>query len=187
MTLAQIMKLALRQLDEDIEDISEHDELFRAYANMGNQIIMKSYYQPREIVMLRSDENGRLYYAGMGIRRVLSLTDAYGRTHPFRVSPDAEFLEVAAADTEMSAVCEMEVKRLVRDDDEPDFPEEEHFALADYICYRKLSAGNAAKQSRAQFFYASFMQAAQRLRPQADGRVTGMRNLYAASSIHAKR
>ena len=38
MTLAQIMTLALRQLDEDIQDLSEYEDVFRVYANIGHDI-----------------------------------------------------------------------------------------------------------------------------------------------------
>lgn len=187
MTLAQIMKLALRQLDEDIEDISDYAELFRAYANMGNQIIMRQYYQPREVMMLRSDDEGRVYIDGMDIDRVLTLTDAYGRTWPFEMAADGSYLRVPVSKTDLSAVCLVRPARLTADMDEPRFPEDAHHALVDYICYRHLMTGNAAKQSRAQVFHASFLQTAQGLQPKAAGSVTRMRNLYAASSIHAKR
>ena len=185
MTLAQIMKLALRQLDEDIEDISDHDELFRAYANMGNQIIMRQFYQPREVMMMRSDDEGCIFIDGMDIERVLTLTDAYGRTWPFEAAADGSYLRVPVSRTELSAVCLVRPIRLTQDMDEPQFPEYAHHALVDYICYRCLMNGNAAKQGRAQMYHASFLQTAQQLMPQ--GSVTRMRNLYAASSIHAKR
>ena len=48
MTLANIMKLALRQLDEAAEDIAEYDELFRSYANMGYMIALRLFLKPRE-------------------------------------------------------------------------------------------------------------------------------------------
>ena len=35
MTLVQIMRLALRQLDEDVADLAEYRDLFVAYANQG--------------------------------------------------------------------------------------------------------------------------------------------------------
>ena len=47
MTLAQIMKLALRQLDEDTEDVGEYEELFKVYANTGYAIAVRSYLRPR--------------------------------------------------------------------------------------------------------------------------------------------
>ncbi|MEI3413646.1 MAG: hypothetical protein V8Q88_00480 [Christensenellales bacterium] len=62
--------------------------------------------------------------------------------------------------------------------DEPQLPEYAHAALADYICYRHLSSGNLAKQSRAQFYQTSFYQAMQRIRPEGMGSVTRFRNLY---------
>ena len=41
MTLAEIMRLALRQLDEDAAEIAEYAELFRMWANQGYQIIQQ--------------------------------------------------------------------------------------------------------------------------------------------------
>ena len=53
MTLGQIMRLALRQLDEDPADIAEYAELFRMWANQGYQIILGQYYKPREMITLQ--------------------------------------------------------------------------------------------------------------------------------------
>ena len=41
MKLAQIVKLALLQLDEDLEDSVEYDELFKMYANQGYSIAFR--------------------------------------------------------------------------------------------------------------------------------------------------
>ena len=47
MTLAEIMRLALRQLDEDPADISDFSDLFRSYANIGYKIaVSRSRTQP---------------------------------------------------------------------------------------------------------------------------------------------
>ena len=48
MTVSQIMKLALRQLDEDAEDISEYDDLFKTDLNSGYAIAVRGYLRPRE-------------------------------------------------------------------------------------------------------------------------------------------
>ena len=47
MTLSQIIAQALRQLDEDAEDVSEYEERFRVYANMGYDIAVREYLKPR--------------------------------------------------------------------------------------------------------------------------------------------
>ena len=62
-----------------------------------------------------------------------------------------------------------------------------HAALSDYICYRHLSSGNLAKQSRAQFYQNSFYQEMNRIRPQGMGSVTRMRNLYEATDVRYRR
>jgi len=59
MTLAGLMKLALKQLDETPEDISEYDELFASYANMGYMIALRLFLRPRESFTLATDRDGR--------------------------------------------------------------------------------------------------------------------------------
>ena len=49
MTLSQIIAQALRQLDEDAEDVSEYEERFRVYANMGYDIAVREYLKPRRV------------------------------------------------------------------------------------------------------------------------------------------
>ena len=58
MTVSQIMKLALRQLDEDAEDISEYDDLFKTYLNSGYAIAVRGYLRPREMRVLLTDGEG---------------------------------------------------------------------------------------------------------------------------------
>lgn len=55
---------------------------------------------------------------------------------------------------------------LANPDDVPNLPEHAHHGLVDYICYRHLSSGNLAKQSRAQFYRQSFYEAMRMLHPQ---------------------
>ena len=43
MTLSQIIAQALRQLGEDPQDVSEYEEAFRIYANMGCDIAVREY------------------------------------------------------------------------------------------------------------------------------------------------
>lgn len=43
MTLAQIMRFALLQLDEDPADIDEYADLFRMYANDGYTELIEQY------------------------------------------------------------------------------------------------------------------------------------------------
>ena len=71
--------------------------------------------------------------------------------------------------------------------DEPLLPEYAQPALADYICYRHLSSGNLAKQSRAEFFRQSFYQQMRTINPQGAGSVTRMQNLYAVTDARYGR
>jgi len=69
MTLAQIMHLALRQLDEDPADVSDHDDLMRVYANEGYQIVMRDIYRPRYEMTLETDARGEAQIICKGKRR----------------------------------------------------------------------------------------------------------------------
>lgn len=187
MTLAQIMKLALRQLDEDPEDISEYDELFRQYANIGYQIALREYYRPRDVLTLETDENAKAQ-TPRGIIRMLDLMDEKTRECvAYELSSTGRTITTGKPNASLIAVCEMEQPPLERDTDEPILPEHAQHALVDYICYRHLLCGNLAKQSRAQAYQQSFYQTLGMLRPQAAGSVTGLINLYTASDIRNTR
>ena len=183
MTLAQIMKLALCQLDEDPADIEDYRERFMMYANDGYHILLSEYYKPMETMAVMTDGDGRAPIGGMGILRVISARDEDGREVTARFTPDGEALDTGRADAQLVLICEAERPRLEQLEDEPELPEHAHSALVDYICFRYLSTGNLAKQSRAQAFQNSFYTAARRLKPQSHGSVTRMKNLYAATDV----
>lgn len=183
MTLAQIMTLALRQLDEDAEDLSEYDDVFRAYAAEGYAIAMREYVRPRAVRLLYADGRGIACLEGQDIRRVVAVTDEKGRTIRFALLPDGRHIRTGARDAPLSALCEIEMPPLAGDTDEPRMPEYAHAALADYICYRHLSSGNLAKQNRAQFYYRSFLTQMGALRPDGFGSVTRFHGLYEATGL----
>lgn len=186
MTLAQIMELALRQLDEDISDIAEFDTLFRHYANEGYVTAQRRYYHPHDTVILHTDENGCAFIDGMGIVRILELHNDAGFKVPYEVSPDGRKIRARLKEEELYASCEVSYPALRTPTDEPMLPEEAHGALVDYICYRHLCNGNSAKQSRAQLYLMQYERAMRELGSQSAPSVTQMRGLYEASSIHAK-
>ena len=191
MTLAQIMKLALRQLDEDVEDISEYDDLFRAYANEAYAIAVDQYVKPRQEIEMTSDEKGEIDLTlTPQVRRVVSLKKVIGSGLETRymnvealLAEHGRRLRTRARNSTFLAVCECEIPELIKETDEPQIPQKAHAALADYICYRHLANGNMAKQSRAQHYLQSFYQAMNRLRPDGFGSVTVFHNLYTATDI----
>lgn len=187
MTLATIMKLALRQLDEDPADVGEYDELFRQYANMGYQIAVSEYVKPKQTLTLRTDGKGRTNVEGMNIVRVIALRDRDGREVASELSGDGAQLITARRQETLSALCEVGFEPLEDDMEEPALSDTGCMALVDYICYRHLMNGNMAKQSRAQAYQSSFYQAMRMLRPQGSGSVTGFRNLYAVSDARFTR
>ena len=187
MRLAEIMQLALRQLDEDPADISEYDDLFRRYANEGYQIAMRDVVRPRQTMSLETDDKGGADIQGMGILRIVGAKDENGRDVWFAPSPDGTQILTGAKEKTLTVIVETDVPELLDDADEPEFPQWAHSALADYICYRHLSAGNAAKQQRAQFFYGMFSQMVRRLQSPGTGSVTGYKNLYAVTSARYVR
>lgn len=187
MTLAQIKLLALRQLDEDPQDISEYDDVFRAYANMGYHIAVSEYLRPRETYAIQTDKDGRAQMPGTNEARIAEITDEEGRAVCFEIEADGKTLRTGKRDKRLSAVCEILHPPMEEETDEPRLPAAAHPALADYICYRYLSSGNLAKQSRAQFFLNSFYQQMRAIRPQGMGSVTRERNLYAVSDVRYMR
>lgn len=181
MTLSQIIAQALFQLDEDAEDVSEYEERFRVYANMGYDIAVREYLKPRRIFYTEVDEEGNAPVPGLTVVRVIELRDENGFDVGFDLDPCGRCFHVWRDDLAgqtLRAVCEVAFYPLEDGQDEPQLPEYAHAALADYICYRHLSSGNLAKQSRAQFYQTSFYQAMQRIRPEGMGSVTRFRNLY---------
>lgn len=187
MTLASIMRLALRQMEEDPEDIEEFADLLRTYANLGYRILVTRYFMPRQTLLLHTDERGEATVEGMGIESIVSCRDSLGRHVPCRMSADGMRMETGARDEDITAVCIVPFPPLERDEDEPRIPEHAHPALADYICYSVLLNGNAAKQSRAMAYLQRFEQIARSIRAQGAGSVNNFTNLYSASDIRAVR
>ena len=85
MTLANIMKLTLKQLDEAAEDIAEYDGLFKGYANMGYMIAIRMFYRPREAFDLHTDRKGCADIRALPIERVIAVKDAAGREIGFDI------------------------------------------------------------------------------------------------------
>jgi hypothetical protein len=183
MKLAEIMRLALRQLDEDPADISDYADLFRSYANIGYKIAVSQYYKPVDTLMLHTDDKGKVYVDGMGIERIVSLKDDMERDVFYDLSSDGTTLRTGKRDADLTAIVGVEYPPLQEDTDEPRIPAHAHHALVDYICYRHLLSGNAAKQNRATAYLQQFMQAMQLIRPQGSGSVTRFKNLYTATDI----
>lgn len=187
MTLAEIMRLALRQLDEDPADIAEFAELFKMWANQGYQIIQQQYYKPRETVAMSTDDKGETSISGMNVALIASLRDENGHDVWYERSADGSTLKTTKRNGVLEMVFETQIQMLEQDTDEPAFPEHAHSMLVDYICYKQLMRGNMAKQNRAQAFQSEFYRAAQQLKPQGYGSVTGMKGLYTASDIRYTR
>jgi len=181
MTLATIMKLAMRQLDEKDADLSEYEELFRHYANMGYMIALRLYYKPRLTIETESDMTGDVMLDDSRIGRIVEVRDAAGRCVTFFMDADGRTLHTGAGWQKVKVLCEYEYPLMTDGLSVPMMPEYAQPALADYICYRHLSSGSLAKQSRAEFFRNSFYEQMRAMKPQSDGSVKGMKNLYAAT------
>lgn len=187
MTLAQIMTLALRQLDEDPADISEYDDLFRMYANEGYQIVMRDIYKPRDHFDFETGKDGSAEIKDRGIVRIVELKDGWGRDIWYDLSVDGTTIYTREREKTLHAVAEVEVEPIYKGTDEPQFPEFAHNCLVDYVCYRHLCNGNMGKQQRAQFFLQKFWENARRIRPQGMGSVTHFKNLYAVTDARYTR
>jgi hypothetical protein len=183
MTLATMMKLALRQLDEPTEDLSEYEELFRSYANMGYMIALRLFYKPRMVIDVVTDELGDADIGGLGIARVVNVRDGDGSETIFAMDEDGITLHTGALYQCISVLGEIECPTMLRGTDEPMLPEYAQPALVDYICYRHLMNGNSAKQSRAMAYYQQFTRAMQEIEPQGKGSTTRFKNLYAVTGF----
>lgn len=188
MTLSQIMTLALRMLDEDAQDLSEYEDAFKAYANIGYGIAVHEFLSPKEWFTLHTDEHGEAELPSERVLRVIETRAQDGRTEiAHKLSTDGKRLLFLRRESPVCALCEVDYPSLTKATDEPMLPECVHYALADYICYRHLSSGSMAKQARAQFFLNSFYAAMKLIRPQAMGAVKDYKNLYIVTDIRYAR
>ena len=144
-------------------------EQFATFAALGLQ-----YYSVRfvnlgdgvkNVMALTTDELGCAEISGLFIARVVEVRDEQGRSARFVMGGDGRTLHTGAAGQTVRVLCEIECPPMAKGLDEPMLPEYVHPALADYICYRHLSSGNLAKQSRAEFFRQSFYQQMRAMTP----------------------
>ena len=142
---------------------------------------MRLFLRPRETFCLRSDEGGRADIRALPISRVIEVRDGQERSVRFEMAADGGAILTGEKDEALKVLCEVEYPAMTADTEEPRLPEYAHPALADYICFRHLSSGNLAKQSRAKFFETSFYQQMRALTPQGAGSVTRLRHLYEAT------
>ena len=186
MTLAQIMRLALRQLDEDPADIDDFRDLFIEYCNEGYQRAVNDYLKPRREYQLTTDEHGNAYIEGLSIRSIISAKlEESGREVLSDLTSDGKQIHVHDRiywEKPILVLCVVELPPLVKDDDEPQIPPSTHLGLVDYICYRYKSTGNLAKQSQAQPYLSQYMTAMLTIKRDASGSVTHKKNLYQATS-----
>lgn len=126
MTLSQLIAHALRQLDENAEDVSEYEESFKVYANMGYDIAVREYLKPRRIFYTDVDEEGNAPVPGMLATRVVELRDEYGYDVGYDLDPDGRGLHVWRDDLTgktLRAVCEVAFYPMEDGSDEPQIPE----------------------------------------------------------------
>ena len=98
MTLSQLIAHALRQLDENAEDVSEYEESFKVYANMGYDIAVREYLKPRRTFCVDVDEKGNAPVPGLLVTRVVELRDEYGRDVGYDLDPDGRGLHIWRVD-----------------------------------------------------------------------------------------
>ena len=188
MTYAQIKQLALRQLDEDPHDMDEFGDLLGTYVNEGYQTALIDYYRPREVYTLKTDAEGNADLTGLKILHIAQVTDhPHGHSAWATQDSTGETLHTAVHNGEVKLTALVTYPDMTEDSEEPRIPTWAHAALADYACYRFLSNGNMAKQSRAQFYMQRYLTQMERIRPVAMGHVSGLRNLYAATDARWTR
>ena len=188
MTYARIKELALLQLDENPSDVDEYSDLLGVYINEGYQQALRDYYRPREIFILPTDENGVAVIEDLGIIRIAEATEhEHGYSAWATMDGTGTRLHTAVRDGQIRVLAVVEKPDLVAPGDEPVIPSWSHGALVDYACFRFLSNGNMAKQSRAQFYLQRYLTTMQRMMPQGSGSVTGYKNLYTVTDARWTR
>ena len=188
MTYAQIKQLALRQLDEDPHDLEEYDELFSAYINEGYQTALMDHYKPRETYILETDKNGDADLTGLRILYISETTEhPHGNFAFAQLDAMGDKLHTAVIRGKVRVTAIVTYPDMTDGSEVPKLPDWSHGALADYACYRYLSNGNMAKQSKAQFYLQRYLTQMERIRPVAMGSVKHTRNLYAATDARYTR
>ena len=183
MTVNEIYTQALLELDESLEDLHEYEQKFNHYLNIGYQIALRDYYKPRELMVEHTDENGIVYLPGYVDRVVAVYRKEEKIPLPFEMCPgDCFMLKTTVHGEHVKLLCEVKSGPLVKLDDVPKLPGHVHHGLVDYICYRQLSSGNLAKQSRAQIYRQNFYEAMRQCRPQMSSPVKYV-NFYEATNL----
>lgn len=186
MTYAQMKRLALQQLDEDPSDVDEYGDMLGAYINEGYQIALRRYVRPRALLMMHTNGEGVAVIED-DIEKIVEVKDEHGYEAWYTLSGDGRTLHTTAHDQTIRVLCIINKPDLVESADEPQMPSFAHSALVDYACYRFLSNGNMAKQTRAQFYYGQFMQRMSMVKPEGGGSVTSYKNLYAVTDARWTR
>lgn len=185
MTLAQIMRLALRQLDEDPADIDDFRDLFVEYVNEGYLKAVNDYLKPRKSFDIVTDDHGDAVIKGWHVRSIVYAKSERGDDLLVDVNPEGDSIHIhdrAYWEKPITLLCRIEYPPLSEDTDEPRIPQSAHLGLVDYVCYKYKSIGNLAKQSQAQPYLSQYLSAMQSIEPVADGSVTHRKNLYRATS-----
>lgn len=175
MKLGQIIKMAMVQAGEDIEDTEEYRERMVAYINEGYRRMMEKF-RPTKTVTLYAYE-GEIDIAGISdmleiesVRR-----NETGSEERFDAKADGKIR--VSSDSAYDIEYTYEPKALEKDTDEPELPQSVHLALSDYATWRYYGNGNIAKQQRGQFYYQRFLMELDRLTPKKQ-RGGGHRNFH---------
>ncbi|MBE5798329.1 MAG: hypothetical protein E7321_00050 [Clostridiales bacterium] len=183
MNVSAILHHVMLELDEDPADINDYDQKFMMYLNMGYQLILRQHYKPRETYLSQADERGMVNLSGYDIDCVVQMQDEDGRIVHFRADAQGDGVyHTTARDEDVVVVCQVTYPPLSGELDVPRIPEHVHYALVQYICYKHLSSGNLAKQSRAQYYKQSFYEMMSMLKPVGTGSVTTYTNFYSATN-----
>lgn len=167
MTLAQIIMLTLQQSGEDIEDAEEYSDMLRQYINEGYHELARKYAH-WYTATLYCDEDGRIDMLIDGLQNIKSISRVEdGEPIEHTIDPDGS-IHVQSMKAGMVVVkYQRDTEPLTKDTDIPKLPEHVHGALADYATWRMYGNGNAAKQSRGQFYYGNYYNTLSQLVPQS--------------------
>jgi len=176
MTLKEIIQLAQTNIGEDTDDDSVTEaKLERSivtHINRAYMDIIANDWRPFKSVTVTLDADSAFELSAIPDLREIKLVKS-GDTECQLENGNSSDTVVVIGATPLSSVDVVyynTVDKLELDDDEPEFPEQYHDALADYAAYRMLCTGSLTRQQRGAVFYNEYMTKRTEIRAAAHSR-----------------
>ncbi|MEG1515256.1 MAG: hypothetical protein RSD95_10260 [Clostridia bacterium] len=176
MTLAEIRRRTREQTGGQYEIDAQGDPMIDDYINEGMREIC-GLRMPREASVVVRDGKFKAGDAADGFGYAIKLTDAAGSEVAFESHYGYIY---AKQDGKYTLYYAGSPEAMRQDGDVAPIPEGYHGALADYASWRILALGGAARQARAQYFFARYQLAQMSVGKWLDGQMgkRRIRNKY---------